>query len=74
MELKILIRRLATQEHSAALTQPASRISTIMKKFDAGTGDDPLVKGLISDLSSPASRCTVGIPQGNGLYEGLDWI
>ena len=38
------------QEHSAALTQPASRISTIMMKFDAGTGDEPLVNGLISDL------------------------
>ena len=50
-EVVTMVRRLAKQEHSAALAQLASRISAIMK-FGAGSGDDPFVKvkGLITDL------------------------
>merc|ERR1712064_21522 len=50
-EVVTLVRRLAKEEHSAALAQLASRISAIMK-FGAGAGDDPFVKvkGLITDL------------------------
>ena len=48
-EMVTTVRRLAEQEHSTALAQLASRISTIMQ-FGAGAGDDPFVKGLITDL------------------------
>ena len=51
IEVVTVVRRLAKQEHSAALAQLASRISAIMK-FGAGAGEDPFVKvkGLITDL------------------------
>ena len=51
-EVVTMVRRLAKQEHSAALAQLASRISAIVK-FGAGAGDDPFVnvKGLITDLN-----------------------
>ena len=50
-EVVTMVRRLAKEEHSAALAKLASRISAIMK-FGAGAGDDPFVKvkGLITDL------------------------
>ena len=48
-EMVTTVRRLAEQERSTALAQLASRISAIMK-FGAGAGDDPFVKGLITDL------------------------
>ena len=50
-ELVISVRRLAEQEHSTALAQPGSRISTTMK-FGAGVDGDLLVKvkDLIMDL------------------------
>ena len=38
-----MVRRLAAQEHPAALAQLASCISAIMK-FGAGADDDPFVK------------------------------
>ena len=53
------VRRLAEQEHSAALAQLGSRISAIMK-FGAGADDDPFVQvkvimDLISLLQAEAS-------------------
>ena len=46
-----MVRRLAQKEHSAALSQFASRISAVMK-FGAGAGEDPFAKvtELITDL------------------------
>ena len=38
-----MVRRLAQKEHSAALSQFASRISAVMK-FGAGAGEDPFAK------------------------------
>ena len=43
------VRRLAEQEHATAFAQLATRISAIVK-FGASAGDDPFVKGLITDL------------------------
>ena len=50
-EVVTVVRRLAKEEHSAALAQLVSRTSAIMK-FGAGAGVDPsvTVKGLITDL------------------------
>merc|ERR1712136_478448 len=50
-EVVTMVRRLAQKEHSAALSQLASRISAVMK-FGAGAGEDPFakVKELITDL------------------------
>jgi len=50
-EVVTMVRRLAQKEHSAALSQLASRISVVMK-FGAGAGEDPFakVKELITEL------------------------
>merc|ERR1719383_669617 len=50
-EVVTMVRRLAQKEHSAALSQLASRISAVMK-FGAGAGEDPFakVKELITEL------------------------
>ena len=42
-EVVIMVKRLAKNEHSAALAQLASRIAAIMK-FGAGAGEDPFRK------------------------------
>jgi len=46
-----LVKKLARQQHSAALAQLASRI-TAVAKYGAGSHDDPFakIKGLISDM------------------------
>uniref|UniRef100_A0A7S1PNG7 Uncharacterized protein n=1 Tax=Alexandrium catenella TaxID=2925 RepID=A0A7S1PNG7_ALECA len=46
-----LVKKLAKEQHSAALAQLASRISAVMR-FGAGAGEDPFakVKGLVQDL------------------------
>ena len=46
-----MVRRLATQEHSAADVQLASCISAIMK-FGAGADDDPFVKAKVQRTSA----------------------
>ena len=46
-----MVRRLAAQEHSAALTQLASCISAIMK-FGVGADDDPFVKVKVQKASA----------------------
>ena len=46
-----MVRRLAAQEHSAALLQLASCISAIMK-FDAGADEDPFVKVRVQRMSA----------------------
>ena len=46
-----MVRRLAAQEHSAALAQLASCISAIMK-FGAGADDDPFVKVKVQTVSA----------------------
>jgi len=50
-EIVNLIKKLARQQHSAALAQLAKRISTVFR-YGAKAGEDPFakVKGLISDL------------------------
>jgi len=50
-EIVTLVRKLARQQHSAALSQLASRIATVFR-FEAGNGEDPFAKvqGLIKDL------------------------
>ena len=73
-----MIRRFATQEHSAVLAQLASRMSAVMK-FGAGTGDDIFakVKGLITCLinmlqaEAPSEdvQKTVHVPQ--SMFENI---
>jgi len=50
-EVVTVVKRLAKQQHSVALSQLASRIVTVLR-FGAKSGSDPFVKvkGLISDL------------------------
>merc|ERR1719379_2048898 len=50
-DLLSLLKRLAQEHHSAALTQLASRVSAVLK-FGASGGDDVFakVKGLIQDM------------------------
>ena len=47
-EVVAMVKKLAKKEHSAALAQPASRISTIMK-FGAGAGEDPPLPKMKAD-------------------------
>ena len=47
----VMVRRLAAQEHPAALFQLASCISAIMK-FGAGFDDDPFVKVKVQTVSA----------------------
>jgi hypothetical protein len=51
LEVISLIKKLAKQHHSLALSQLASKINAVMR-FDAASGDDPFVKvkGLIQEL------------------------
>ena len=51
LEMVAMVRRLAAQEHSAALAQRASRISAIMK-FSVGADDDPFVKVKVQSASA----------------------
>jgi len=50
-EVVNVVKRLASEQHSAALAQLASRISAVMR-YSASTGDDPFakVKGLITEM------------------------
>merc|ERR1719359_2228677 len=50
-EVVNMVKRLAEQQHSAALAQLASRMSAVIK-YGASTGDDPFakVKGLIVEM------------------------
>merc|ERR1719199_1485371 len=50
-EVVTLVKKLARDQHSAALNQLASRISAVVK-YGARNGDDPFakIKGLISDM------------------------
>merc|ERR1719408_130986 len=50
-EIIQLVKKLAREQHSAALTQLASRISAVIR-YGASSGEDPFVKirGLIADM------------------------
>merc|ERR1719478_1411017 len=50
-EVVTLVKKLAREQHSAALNQLASRISAVMR-YGAASGDDPFakIKGLIQDM------------------------
>merc|ERR1719333_2125769 len=50
-EVVNLVKKLARDQHSAALAQLASRISTLIR-YSSRSGDDPFVKvkGLINDM------------------------
>merc|ERR1719152_847723 len=50
-EVVSLVKKLATEQHSAALAQLASRISAVMR-YGAASGEDPFakVKGLITSM------------------------
>merc|ERR1712113_964794 len=52
-EVVTLVKRVAREQHSAALAQLASRVAAIMR-YGASAGDDPFVKvrGLVSDMIS----------------------
>ena len=54
LKVVTMVRRLAAQEQSAALAQLTARVSGIIMKFGADTGDDPFVKvkGLVMSLIS----------------------
>jgi peptidoglycan hydrolase CwlO-like protein len=53
-EVLVLIKRLAQQQHSAALAQLASRVMAVMRYSAAGSAEGPFdkVKTLISDMIS----------------------
>merc|ERR1712129_4085 len=50
-EVVVLAKRLASQHHSAALAQLASRVAAVLQ-YGASNGEDPFakVKGLIEDM------------------------
>jgi len=50
-EVVTLVKKLAREQHSAALNQLASRITAVMR-YGAASGDDPFakIKGLIQDM------------------------
>jgi len=51
LEIVTMVKRLAKEQHSAALAQLASRVAAIAK-YGTGSGQDPFakIKGLISDM------------------------
>jgi chromosome segregation ATPase len=53
-EVLVMIKKIAQQQHSAALAQLASRIMAVMRYSAAGSTEGPFdkVKGLISDMIS----------------------